>query len=130
MAKLSKSEVLQWFKAHKGKSVEIKWRGTLVRLRGRGTGVDTLDACSAEYQESALEGTHEDIQVGLSFHDDTLGVHLSVYQPGGKELAVSLPISIPYDQLQLSVPEDKKAGEESSGGQNEEPEFSPYELLH
>ena len=130
MKKLDKAAVLKWFKARKNREIEIKWRGELVRLRGRSTGVQSLAACSAEYEESQLVGLHDDIQIGLSFHDETLGVHLSVYPPGGKQPAAFIPLSIPYDQLQLSTPESRKSGGDSSGEQGGEPEFSPYELLH
>jgi hypothetical protein len=130
MEKRDKAAVLDWFKAHKGKNIEIKWRGTLVRLRGRTTGVESLDACSAEYQESTIDAGHEDVQIGLSFHDTALGVHLGVQGQGGTEASVSMPISIPYDQLELSIPKKKEQGKKPSGEQSEEPEFSPYELLH
>ena len=130
MDKLNKAAALQWFKSHKNQEIEIRWRGELVRLRGRCTGVQSLDACSAEYEESQLVGLHEDVQIGFSFHDETLGVHLSIYPPQGKQPAAFVPLSIPYDLLQLSTPESKKAGEESPGEKGGEPEFSPYELLH
>lgn len=140
MEKLDKAAALEWFKAHKDREIEIRWRGEMVRLRGRCSGVQSLDACSAEYEESQLAGLHEDVQIELSFHDETLGVHLSIYPPQGKQPVAFVPLSIPYGQLRLSIPESKQAGEESSGGkssrekpsgeQGGEPEFSPYELLH
>ena len=128
--KLDKAAALQWFKAHKNKEIEIRWRGEMVRLRGRCTGVQSLDACSAEYEESQLVGLHEDIQIELSFHDITLGVQLSVYAAGAKHPAAFVPLSIPYDRLVLTTPDAKKTGDEASGEQDGEPEFSPYELLH
>lgn len=130
MDKLNKAAALKWFKAHKDQEIEIKWRGEMTRLRGRSTGVQSLDACSADYQESQLLGLHDDIQIGLSFHDETLGVHLSVYAPGGKQPKAFVPLSIPYKQLELTTPETEKSGGDSSGEQGGEPEFSPYELLH
>ena len=130
MEKRDKAAVLDWFKAHKGKNIEIKWRGSLVRLSGRTTGVESLDACSAEYQESAIDSGHEDVRIGLSFHDGALGVYLSVQGKGGAEASVSMPISIPYGQLELSIPEKKEQGKKPSGERSGEPEFSPYELLH
>ena len=134
--KLDKAAALRWFKAHKDREIEIKWQGEMLRLRGRCMGVQTLDACSAEYEESQLVGLHEDIQIGFSFHDTTLGVHISVYapeagQPEAKLPAAFVPLSIPYDQLLLSTPElGKKTGSDAAGEQEGEPEFSPYELLH
>lgn len=141
MEKLDKAAALQWFKAHKGREIEIRWRGELLRLRGRCSGVQSLDACSAEYEESQLVGLHEDVRIEFSFHDDTLGVHLSIYPPQGKQPAAFVPLGIPYDRLQLSTSESKQEGEESSdgkssrggksaGGKGGEPGFSPYELLH
>ena len=140
MENLDKAAALSWFKAHKAQEVELKWRGKMVRLRGRCTGVQSLDACSAEYEESQLLGQHEAVQIGISFHDDTLGVQLSIFTQDETHPAVFVPLSIPYDQLELSTPEAKKAGGESSGADSSdadssgkkdgEPEFSPYELLH
>jgi hypothetical protein len=130
MKKLDKAAALEWFKAHKDQEIEIKWRGNMVRLRGRCTGVQSLDACSAEYEESQLGGLHEDVQIGFSFHDATLGVHLSLYPPQGKQPAAFVPLSIPYEQLELTIPKSGQEGKDSSGGKGEEPEFSPYELLH
>ena len=135
MEKLDKAAALQWFKDHKGREIEIRWRGELLRLRGRCGGVQSLDACSAEYEESQLVGLHEDVQIELSFHDETLGVQLSIYPPQGKQPAAFVPLSIPYDRLRLSTPDAKQAGadssgEKSSGEEDGEPEFSPYELLH
>ena len=135
MKKLDKAAALEWFRAHKNKEIEIKWRGNMVRLQGRCTGVQTLDACSAEYEESHLAGLHEDVQIGFSFHDTTLGVHLSLYPPQGKQPVAFVPLSIPYDRLELSTPKSKQEGKDSSGGKSSgekggEPDFSPYELLH
>ena len=128
---LDKAAALRWFKDHKNKEIEIRWRGEMVRLRGRCTGVQSLDACSAEYEESQLVGLHEDVQVELSFHDSNLSVQLSVYAPGAKLPAAFVPLSIPYDRLVLSIPGiGKKTGGEDSGEEDGEPEFSPYELLH
>lgn len=134
--KLDKAAALKWFKAHKEKEIEIKWRGEMLRLRGRCTGVQTLDACSTEYEESQLVGLHEDIQIGFSFHDSTLGVQISVYAPEAgqtraRQPAAFVPMSIPYDRLLLSTPQPgKETGGDAAGGQEGEPEFSPYELLH
>ena len=80
-------------------------------------------------------GLHEDVQIELSFHDETLGVHLSIYPPQGKQPAAFVPLSIPYDRLRLSTPRSKQAGADSPGGKpsgekDGEPDFSPYELLH
>lgn len=134
--KLDKAAALKWFKAHKEKEIEIKWRGEMLRLRGRCTGVQTLDACSTEYEESQLVGLHEDIQIGFSFHDSTLGVQISVYAPeagqtGARQPAAFVPMSIPYDRLLLSTPQTgNSTGGDAAGEQEGEPEFSPYELLH
>ncbi|MCZ6645011.1 MAG: hypothetical protein O7B79_02115 [SAR324 cluster bacterium] len=130
MAARGKSSVLNWFKARNGKEIVIRMRGSTLRLQGRNTGIEELDACSADFEEGALALEQVGMQVALTFHDDSLSIHCLVYRPGGTEVAVSLPISIPYDTLQLSTVEEMEKGNKSSGQEDEEPEFSPYELLH
>ncbi len=124
-----KAAVIEWFKAHRAEEIVIRMQGAQVRLQGRTRGVEQLDACSTEIAETELAMPQQDVETILTFHDTTLGVQLIAYRPGGREVAVSLPVSIPYEALRLATAEElaKAAGKEGEGG---EPEFSPYELLH
>ncbi len=130
MAVRDKASVVKWFKGHQGKEIVITSRGSALRLQGRTTGVQSLDACSAEFEESTLELDGEGLHVALTFHGENLGVHCLAYRPGGKEVSLSMAASIPYASLRLSTPDKENKGKKSSGRQSEEPEFSPYELLH
>ncbi len=127
-----KASVIEWVKAHRGEEIVIRMRGATVRLQGTARGVEQLDACSTEIAEAAMAFGHQVVETSLSFHSETLGVHLIAFHPGTRAVAASLPVSIPYGSLLLDTAEEleKKSRAERNKEAEEEPEFSPYELLH
>ena len=125
-----KPTAIEWVKEHSGQEIVIRVRGTTVRLQGRAGGVEDVDACAAEFQEFELHPGYEHLQIAISFHDHTLSVHFSALKPGSKETTISMPLSIPYTLLDLHTSEALKKESAATGQPKEEPEFSPYELLH
>lgn len=134
MESWDKAAVIEWFKAQRGQEIVIRMQGGSVRVQGRAEGVERLDACSTEIEQAEMAFGHRDMETSLSFHAETLGIHLIVFRSGTREVELSLPVSIPYDALLLSTVEAAKAeatkGKTARKKEKEEPEFSPYELLH
>jgi hypothetical protein len=125
-----KAAVIEWFKAHRGQEIVIRMEGTAVRIEGQARGVERLDACSTEIAETEMESLHQDIETTVSFHETTLGIHLIAFRPESRTVAVSLPASIPYDKLMLDTVDALAKDGKKEGEEAEEPDFSPYELLH
>ncbi len=129
-----KASVIEWIKAHRGEEIVIRMQGGAVRLQGRARRVEQLDACSTEIAEAEIAFGHRDMETSLSFHDDTLAVHLIAFHPGTRDVAASIPVSIPYGSLLLDTAEELETKTRVGAGKKkeaeEEPEFSPYELLH
>lgn len=122
----TREKVLQWFEGQANKQVTIRQRGTMLRVQGTCKGLDEIDACSAHYQECMLIPSGVDVDVGLSFHDDTMSIHLIGHHPSSGRITVSLPVSIPYAEVMLGHP-DEEASKKPEAGEKRIP--SPYELL-
>jgi hypothetical protein len=122
---MNREQVLAWFRAHRGRTIRLGRAGSTLKVIGRTQGVDEIDACSADILETELETGLPGVQVALTFHEDALALHLLVAQSGSKDVACSLPLSLPYEQLRLS---EAPAGESGEGPEDQE-EFSPYALL-
>ncbi len=129
-----KVSVIEWVKAHRREEIVIRMQGAVLRLQGKTRGVERLDACSTEIAQAEMAFGHQDVETSLSFHDETLGVHLIAFHPGTRDVAASLPASIPYESLLLNTAQElEKKAQQAAGAkkkEEEEPEFSPYELLH
>lgn len=130
MSDWDKAAAIAWFKEHSGKEIVIRMTGTTVRLQGRAGAVVDVDACVTEFQESELHVGHDGLTVAFSFHDHNLSVHFAAAGPEGGETAISMPLSIPYTLLDLLTAEALAKASARAGRASEEPEFSPYELLH
>ena len=129
MKKWTKKDVLKWFKVHAEKIVVVKLQGTTLRIEGRAAGVDEIDACSADIFATGLGMVSPGLDTSISFHENSLSVHLLVRESGSKRSILSMPVSIPYGLLQLSTPAEEKRVGKARAPKREEPEFSPYELL-
>ena len=119
--------VAAWMNVHKGQLVRLTCPGTTLRLVGRSDGIEQVDACSTDVFLGELRTDLPGVQIALTLHDEVLAVHLLAGTPQGRNVQVSLPLSIPYERVRLD-PAD--APEHPEGVGREEPEFSPYELLH
>ncbi len=125
-----KAEAIAWIKAHKGEEIVIRVKGTTVRLQGRAGPVEDVDACATEFQECELHLGHDHLHLALSFHGHALSIHFAALKPEGGESVISMPLSIPYTLLDLRTAEALAKEPAGAGQPEEEPEFSPYELLH
>ncbi len=122
--------VAAWLNVHKGQQVRLTCPGTSLRLVGRSDGIEQVDACSTDVYLGELRTDLPGVQIAVTLHDEVLAVHLLAKggQPGAGQ--VSLPLSVPYDQLRLERADVPEAAAASESAAKEEPEFSPYELLH
>jgi hypothetical protein len=123
MTAWNKAAVLEWFRAHAGRRVMLRQPSTLLQVTGTVRSVQELDACSADFHAVDFECGLEGVQVSLSFHDDTLSLHLLATPLHREEATLSLPFSIPYSDLELSLAEAERKREHTDSGP------SPYELL-
>lgn len=134
MTAWNRDSVVKWFRGRPQHQVRVARSHDVMRLEGRCCGVEELDACSADYLECGLDVGIPGVEVALSFHDEVLLVHLYGVSPRKRGTAFSVPVSIPYEQLQLSEPTlaqtDGPGRARSTAEEEEEPAFSPYELLH
>ncbi|HKJ00625.1 MAG TPA: hypothetical protein VKB51_19300 [bacterium] len=115
--------VSAWLNAHDGQRVRLTCPGSTLRVVGTTDGIEELDACSTDIYHGELRTGVPGLQIAVTLHDQGLALHLLAESPEGGKAPVSLPVSIPYDRVRLD-PAD--APDHSP----EEPEFSPYELLH
>jgi hypothetical protein len=119
-----RKSITDWLDAHAGRRVRLSSPGTTLRIVGRTEGIAELDACSTDVFTGELRTGLADVQISITLHDHVLALHLLVAGPKGTPSPVSLPISVPYERVRL---EPADAPEPAA---REEPEFSPYELLH
>jgi hypothetical protein len=124
---VDRRSIAAWLDAHDGKRVRLTCLGTTLRVIGMTHGVEELDACSTDIFHSELHTDVPGVQLAFSLHDEALALHLLAYTPDGKGAALSLPLTIPYDRVRLDPAESPEHGELAG---REEPDFSPYELLH
>jgi hypothetical protein len=121
----TKTAVIDWFRQHAGKAVVLRQPSTLLRVTGTIRDVGKLEACSADYETVDFECGLDDVQTSLSFHDTTLSLHVLAKPLHRQEASLSVPVSIPYADLDLSVHRDGKPDDPAAP-----PPKSPYELLH
>jgi hypothetical protein len=124
MTAWNKTTVIEWFRQRVGHAVVLRQPSTLLRMVGTIHNVDELDACSADIHTVDFECGLDDVSVSLSFHAGSLSLHVLAKPLHRQEATLSLPISIPYGDLDL-----RAAGEGGADAQDEEAR-SPYELLH
>jgi hypothetical protein len=122
-----RQSVTEWLNAHNGQRVRLTCPGTTLRVVGITDGIEELDACSTDIYHGELQTEVPNVQIAVTLHDEALALHLLGGTPEGRMVQVSLPLSIPYERVRLD-PAD--APEHPLGAGREEPEFSPYELLH
>ena len=140
-----REEVSDWLEAHAGRRIRLSSAGSTLSVVGTPDGVTELDACSTEVHYGELDTGLPAAQVALTLHEDALALHVLVGMPdtpgapgggGDGDAALSLPLSVPYEQLRLeSIP---AAGTVTQTPQPrpphpqdpEEAPPSPYELLH
>lgn len=121
-----RQSVIDWINAHKNQRVRLQSERSTLRVVGVTRGVEELDACSTEIPYAELRTGIAGLHVALSLHDEALSLHVLAAAPEGGPAPLSLPLGIPYADLRMApadAPERKEAAAE-------EPEFSPYELLH
>ena len=134
MTDWTRQRAIEWVTAHRDKRVILRRKGTGLRVEGSFPGVVEVDACSTDYFEAELYTGAPNLVVALSFHEDTVLVHVEGDRPEGGGLCVSLSSSVPYAELLLEEPGPKVA-QPSGDDQHEQAEKaedgpSPYELLH
>lgn len=126
--------VLDWLKAHEGQRVRLGDAASTLRVVARAEPVETLDACSTEFKAVHLRVDLPGLELDATLQDEalTLMVRAAPEQDGPALLV--LPFAIPYGRLRMApadAPEQRRAGTASPDAKAaDEPEFSPYELLH
>lgn len=121
-----RQSVTTWLNAHEGQLVRLTSPGTTLRVVGVTDGIEELDACSTDVYHGELQTDAPNVQIAITLHDEALALHLLAGMEEGRTAQISLPLSIPYERVRLDpadAPEHPLEG-------GEEPEFSPYELLH
>lgn len=124
--------VAKWLNAHRGQRVCLTDPTTQLRVVGTTSGIEKLDACSTDIYYGELHTDAPDVQIALTLHDEELSLHLLVQGAHGGKPDISLPLSLRYDQVRLEradAPRPAQAAKQKTLSP-EEPEFSPYELLH
>lgn len=130
MSTWDKTSVLAWLKETGTGAIVIRMQGTPLKLVGRSKGVDQIDACSTDISEVELDVGQEGINISMSVHDNTLALHFLAKDKQTKETIVSMPVSIPFTLLAMATEEEEKARLKALRGEKDEPDYSPYELLH
>jgi hypothetical protein len=126
-------DVTAWLNARKGQRVCVTSPGTTLRIVGRTDGIEELDACSTDVFHGELHSDLPGLQISLTLHDDALALLLLAVGKGGRAGNLSLPLSVPYERLRLDIAEASALGTDDrpqDPAAREEPDFSPYELLH
>jgi hypothetical protein len=123
----SRQDVTAWLNAHNAQRVRITCPGTTLRIVGVTDGIEELDACSTDIYHGELHIDVPNVQIAITLHDEALALHLLAGTPKGRMVQVSMPMRIPYERVRLDLAD---APEHPLGASHEEPEFSPYELLH
>jgi hypothetical protein len=119
--------VIAWLNAHDGQRVRLTCPGTTLRVVGITDGIEELDACSTDIYHGELRTDVPGLQIAVTLHDQGLALHLMASGDAEGLAPVSLPVSIPYDRVRLDPADAPEHRQEAA---REEPEFSPYELLH
>jgi len=124
MPSWNKPTAVEWFTHRVGKRIRLREDGSIQGIRGVLRAVSEMDACSADFITATVDIGIPGLEVGLTFHEDALGLHaLGKGTEGDGE--VSLGMSIPYPSLILDEP---TGGPQPSNEENQ-PGFYPYELL-
>ena len=123
-----RKDVLAWLKEHTGQRVRLSDAGTTLRVVGEATRPRTLDACSTEFEEVAVRMDIPGLELDLTLQDEALSVYVRATEQEAGPVVLALPLSIPYDRVRLGLADvpDAQPAQQAP----EEPEFSPYELLH
>jgi hypothetical protein len=131
--------VSDWLEAHAGRRIRLSSAGSTLSVVGIPDGVTELDACSTEVHYGELETDLPAVQVALTLHEDVLALHVRVGAPdagGSGDAALSLPLSVPYQQLRLEPVPAAGAATPAHPPRHPHPQHpeeappSPYELLH
>lgn len=99
----NRQAVIDWLNGHKGENICLQAHGSMLKVVGRSEGVDRLDACSTLVFECELITCLQGIQIAMSFHAESLALHLLGSESDNGPVFCSIPLSIPYDQVRLSV---------------------------
>ena len=124
------TSVLEWLKNKGSGAIVIRMQGTPLKVVGTGLGVDQIDACSTDITEMEMDVGQEGIYISMSVHEHTLAIHFLLRDPKSKATVISMPVSIPFSLLVLTTEEEERARLKALRGEKDEPEYSPYELLH
>ena len=125
-----KMSVLEWLKSRGAGTIVIWMQGTPLKVVGRSMGVDQIDACSTDIIEMEMDVGQDGIYISISVHDHTLAIHFLLRDPKTRDTVVSMPVSIPFTLLALATEDEEKKRLKKLRGETDEPEYSPYELLH
>ena len=122
----SRQAVVDWLNAHARQTIRIGCAGSTLRIECVTEGIEELDACSADIPYGDLRTEMPGVHVAVTLHDDALSLHVLMGEGTGRRARLSLPLSVPYERLRLAPAGAPEDGDPRA----EEPEFSPYELLH
>ena len=118
-----RKSVIDWLNGHKRQEIRLTAGGSTLRVVGRNSGIEELDACSTDVYLAELEPGLPGLHLTLTLHDEALALHLLAEGPPGAPPRLSFPLHVPYAKLRLD------RADAPEGAAWEEPEFSPYELL-
>ena len=138
MADGAREAVMAWLRARPGHRIRLRVRGSALSVVGVCDGLDELDACSADFSECLLKTGAAGASVSLTFHEQTLALHVLVTQPDSGEAILSLPVSMSYEDALLDEPAAKPhavgghtAGDQADRADRDEARVtSPYQLFH
>lgn len=127
----NREAVIEWLQMHSKKKVLLTRKGSLVKVIGHPEDVDELDACSMELMECRIVPYVPDLEITVSFHPETLSLHMIARGDSQGHIALSFPVSMPYEEVALTSWEAEKERLAHLERQLKqiEPEYSPYELL-
>lgn len=126
----NREAIVAWLHEHQGRRIRLGAEGSTLRVEGMPMGVEKLDACSTEFLHCEMDCGLAGLRVSFSLHESRLALHVLSDVPGQRGSSLSLPLSLPYDQVRLSTVEEGASNLSPSSQSSEEPEYSPYELLH
>ena len=126
----NREAVVAWLHEHQGERIRLGAEGSTLKVEGLPLGVEELDACSTEFLHCELDCGVADLRVSFSLHTKRLALHILTDTPGRGGSSLSFPLSLPYDMVRMSTVKEDASVQSPSSQPGEEPEYSPYELLH
>ena len=129
MQPATREMVMDWVRDRRERRIRLRVRGSPLTVTGVCGGLEELDACSTEFNESRIAVAVPGVEISLTFHAKKMALQMLASVPGDSRSAVSIPVSIAYEDVIL---EEVSAGENVARPEPAaaEPQRTPYQLLH